>query len=88
MRLYILGDFGVNTEFEIDELPKVLKRGDISTQGLPFYSGSVTYHFDTRIDNKALIELSFMGALAKVNGTRVAFAPLYSSGGQGGKSGC
>lgn len=73
--IYLLGNFGVNENFEIDILPKTLKRGDISTQGLPFYSGSITYHFDTIVKEDSLIELSYNGALAKVNGITAAFAP-------------
>ena len=73
--IYLLGNFGVNENFEIDILPKTLKRGDISTQGLPFYSGSITYHFNTKVKEDSLIELCYSGALAKVNGINIAFAP-------------
>lgn len=73
--IYILGDFAVNDRYTIDILPNKLKRGDITKQGLPFYSGTVTYHFDVNIKAKSRIKVDFNGALAKVNGRIVAFEP-------------
>ncbi|MGM9642664.1 MAG: glycosyl hydrolase [Eubacteriales bacterium] len=46
---YILGDFGVRVEGmkkTITRLPEKLGFGSITTQGLPFYSGKLTYEFD------------------------------------------
>ena len=44
--LYLLGQFGVRldgTKKTLTTLPAQLAVGDLSTQGLPFYSGTVTY---------------------------------------------
>lgn len=53
-RLYILGDFGVNIHGRTArivplELDKV-EWGNIVNQGLPFYTGNVTYHTTISID--------------------------------------
>jgi hypothetical protein len=48
-RMYVLGAFGVRAEGRravITDLPKTLYFGDIVPQGLPFYSGKLTYHMD------------------------------------------
>ncbi len=47
--VYLLGDFGVETdgiESTLTTLPKKLTIGDITPQGLPFYSGNVRYKLD------------------------------------------
>ncbi|HPO12830.1 MAG TPA: glycosyl hydrolase [Candidatus Hydrogenedentes bacterium] len=44
--LYLLGQFGVRiekTQKSLIPLPEKLAVGDLTTQGLPFYSGTVTY---------------------------------------------
>jgi hypothetical protein len=44
--LYLLGSFGVRidgTKKTLTQLPKELAVGDLTAQGLPFYSGTVTY---------------------------------------------
>lgn len=44
--LYLLGEFGVNVKegtVTITKLPKTLKIGDISKQGLPFYGAGLSY---------------------------------------------
>ena len=44
--IYLFGDFGVKLEGKkktITSLPKKLKAGSITNQGLPFYSGGVRY---------------------------------------------
>ena len=46
---YLLGDFGVSVHGActvVEELPKLLAFETITTQGLPFYSGAVSYRFD------------------------------------------
>ncbi len=46
---YILGDFGVRVDGmkkTMTKLPETLGFGSITTQGLPFYSGKLTYEFD------------------------------------------
>ncbi len=43
---YILGEFGValeGTDVRMTALPAAIKLGDIGPQGLPFYSGNLTY---------------------------------------------
>ncbi len=47
--LYLLGGFGVQLEGSkktIVDLPDKLKAGDLVSQGLPFYSGGITYILD------------------------------------------
>ena len=46
--VYLLGDFGVDvsgTKITMTESPRYLNAGDWVSQGLPFYSGNVTYDF-------------------------------------------
>jgi hypothetical protein len=50
---YLLGEFGVRVDGmkkAITKLPETLGFDSITTQGLPFYSGKLTYEFD--IDNE------------------------------------
>ncbi len=47
--MYLLGDFGVTFREGVtvmDQLPDRLTAGDITSQGLPFYGGTVTYRID------------------------------------------
>ncbi len=47
-RIYVLGDFGVRAEGRravLIALPKTIAFGNIVSQGLPFYSGKLTYQF-------------------------------------------
>ena len=49
--VYLLGNFGVslwdeNKRAVLTELPKTLAIGDITSQGLPFYSGKLSYLID------------------------------------------
>lgn len=49
--VYLLGEFGVQidgTQVRVVEQPEVLETGDWTEQGLPFFSGSVTY--ETRLE--------------------------------------
>lgn len=53
--LYLLGDFGV--EFQenrpvIVKKRKELKLGDITGQGMPFYTGNLDFHFRFRVSEK------------------------------------
>ena len=74
--LYLLGDFAVTlegTRKTLSDLPKTLNVGDLTAQGLPFYSGAVTYTIPTTralaSGEKAFLELSeWEGACAKVSG--------------------
>lgn len=83
---YILGNFGVGLEGKktwIRELPEKLKTGDITYQGLPFYSGKIFYH--TGICNERLkVKLEdCCGAVSKVRSGKyseyIAFAPYESN---------
>ena len=50
---YILGDFGVEVYGDyahIVERQEKLRFGDITRQTLPFYTGNVTYHLETKLD--------------------------------------
>ena len=53
-RLYVLGDFGVEvrgSKSVIVPMSKYLHWGDLTTQGLPFYGGNVTYHANFTLAN-------------------------------------
>lgn len=85
--VYLLGNFGVELTGEIPvltALPEQLSIGDITKQGLPFYSGSVIYELGkaAAAEDEVLVELNeFGGSLVKVIGDTdeiVAFAP-YSA---------
>lgn len=87
--VYLLGDFGVvltpgeGTDIPVlNSLPEKLHIGDISVQGLPFYSGKVTYLMDQLFaeDEELVVEVeSFGGSLVKLIGAEenmLAFPPL------------
>jgi hypothetical protein len=62
--VYLLGDFGVSTNGinnTITELPPKLSLGTWTNQGLPFYSGNVTYHttYEHNAKTKSRRMLSF-----------------------------
>ncbi len=74
--LYLLGNFGVALEGNrkaIISLPAYLTIGDLSQQGLPFYSGKVTYRVPVDYkpangEESVFLELEQIGgACAKVN---------------------
>ena len=85
--VYLLGDFGVSLKEDhtvLTVLPEMLQIGDISDQGLPFYSGSVIYEIEGMKDTAAEVEVSdFGGALIQLRGESkkgtvekiIAFAP-------------
>ncbi|MBQ1368810.1 MAG: hypothetical protein IIY45_12105, partial [Firmicutes bacterium] len=53
--MYLLGDFGVKvfgTEKVLTEPVKKLGFGDITPQGLPFYTGNLLYHMQVAIPDK------------------------------------
>lgn len=55
--IFILGDFGVRVVGStacITALPHALGFSDITSQGLPFYSGALTYHVDVQTAGGAL----------------------------------
>ena len=51
--IYLLGDFGVDDSLALTTRPEVLATGDWVKQGLPFYSGSVTYRQVVEVSPKA-----------------------------------
>ncbi len=85
---FVIGDFGVSIENNrplITKLPRKLKIGDIGAQGLPFYSGEITYKAEVKElrGEKASIRLPSMGgATAKVTvgkkSEQISFVP-YSA---------
>lgn len=79
--IYLLGDFGVSldkAEKTITRLPDKIGFGDLLEFGLPFYSGEITYHFQSDRKGGGIVKLDSMygAALAKVNDTIVAFRPF------------
>jgi hypothetical protein len=70
--LYLLGDFGVRVEGcvkTVTEKVEKLAFGDIVHQGLPFYTGNITYEFDVDVkdDGKLAIRAEqYRGALIDV----------------------
>lgn len=73
--IYLLGDFGVRiagTQKTVTLLPESLSAGSLTEQGLPFYSGKVTYIFNAprRLESGegAFLQLDgFAGACVRVN---------------------
>ena len=82
---YLLGNFGVSVigrSIKITSLPEKLWFDDVTKQGLSFYGGNITYHFDyTGGGNKTLEIKRFVGTAfsVEVDGKRVpgmlAFPP-------------
>ncbi len=85
---YLLGDFGVKAEEDkrtITTLPETLMIGDITAQGLPFYSGSVVYEMedaDSRKDRPVGVKVcGFGGSLVKLHAKDdavIAFPPYQA----------
>lgn len=80
--IYLLGDFGVEVQGSkaaLTELPSVLAVGDITTQGLPFYSGSVIYEVEGMGEKAVSVTAAdFGGSLVKLLGEKemiIAFPP-------------
>ena len=80
---YILGDFGVEVygkNARIISKPKELAFGDITRQGLPFYSGNIVYHIPIATKEGILSVRSnqYIGAMQEVNVDGNAYVPnLY-----------
>lgn len=72
--LFLLGDFGVSDE-TITELPDTLSCGDLCSQGLPCYSGNLTYVLEMDLPEKTsprfllLEEPACTAAALSVNGS-------------------
>jgi len=83
--MYIVGNFGVTadgTRLAIDKLPATLKVGDIVPQGLPYYSGTVSYNAGP-VTASAIKVDSFGGACVKARKgdkwNMIAFAPYIQA---------
>jgi len=86
--VYLLGDFGVEVngdKVQMTVLPQKLSVGDISVQGLPFYTGSVIYKTEGLEDKNLLVAVEqFGGSLVKLHGscqeqkTVIAFPPYQA----------
>ena len=77
--IYLLGDFGVRLngpKRTIIPLPEALAIGDVCEQGLPFYSGCVTYHLPAFEGVLELPEIG--GACVRVNGQTIPWPPYTS----------
>lgn len=70
--VYLLGDFGVQLRENgpaLTALPETIAIGDITTQGLPFYSGSLTYHIEGLQNTECCVTApGFSGALLRLVG--------------------
>ncbi|MBQ2842008.1 MAG: hypothetical protein IJE72_03135 [Clostridia bacterium] len=67
---YLLGNFGVSVagmQKTITALPEKLGFGSITTQGLPFYGGNVTYHLEAEGENLQIEATRYRGALIGVS---------------------
>ena len=82
--MYLLGQFGVRAEGRcsvVTALPQKLYFGSIVHQGLPFYSGKLTYHFELETEEGELVVNTpqYRAALLRVNvddsSKPLAFAP-------------
>jgi hypothetical protein len=73
--IYLTGDFGVqveNTKKTLISLPAKLNAGTVTSQGLPFYSGAITYRIPVAnrpaVGEKLFVDLpEFEAACVKVN---------------------
>ncbi len=78
--IYLLGQFGVKVPSTLTKLPQKLSRGDITAQGLPFYTGSVKYKTGIKNGNYSLSFTDPAFALAKIHGAQgkpfIAFSPF------------
>lgn len=83
---YLLGEFGVRTagtQSIIEQQVTTIGFGDITTQGLPFYGGNLTYHLEVEIPETGIYEIEasyYRGHLIQVdvdgkNAGYIAFSP-------------
>lgn len=82
--VYLLGKFGVfyhpdRNRWEVSQLPDYMKAGDITYQGLPFYSGKIRYDLPEVKGCCSIRNLKFLGSCIKAVGDteEVLFAPPY-----------
>ncbi len=80
--MFLLGDFGVRavgSSITVIEKPERLRFGDWTGQGIPFYGGSVTYHFDVEGGSRKKLRLGLFAApcvTAELDGKRIANVSL------------
>ena len=78
--IYLLGDFGVRLDGPkrtLIALLETLAIGDICAQGLPFYTGCVTYHLPAF---EGVVELPEVGgACVRVNGQAIPWPPYTTT---------
>ena len=83
--LFLLGDFGVRvagTETAVVPPPRSLAYGDWTQQGLPFYSGPLTYRYHIRGGERLRLRLGLFSApcvTADLDGKRIANLSLSPS---------
>ena len=83
--LFLLGDFGVSvrgTEAVVIPAPRTLSYGDWTTQGLPFYSGPLTYRWRLSGGERLRLRLGLFSApcvTAELDGKRAANLSLSPS---------
>ncbi len=83
--LFLLGDFGVRVagpETVITPPPRTLAYGDWTTQGLPFYSGPLTYRFRLQGGRRLRLRLGSFSApcvVAALDGKRIGNLSLAPS---------
>ena len=81
--IYILGNFGVTLPATLTRLPASLTAGDISEQGLPYYSGSVKYHTGITEGNVRIAFSDLKCAVMRIHGGKemqtLAFAPYETT---------
>lgn len=81
--VYLLGDFGVTlreNKAVLTTLPETLKIGDITSQGLPFYSGAVRYLAENLGQEMVNVQIKqYGGSLVKLLGEteKIAAFPPY-----------
>lgn len=77
--IYLLGDFGVKLPRTLTVLPERLKVGDISGQGLPYYTGGIKYRTGVTNGNYTVAFKTLNGAVMRIHDGKetrtVAFAP-------------
>ena len=77
--IYLLGDFGVQLAGAVRKIVPMIGKlaiGDICPQGLPFYSGRITYKVPLPEGARRLRLPEFGGACAKVNGQVLGWDPF------------
>ncbi len=83
--LFLLGDFGVRvsgTETVVVPAPRILAFGDWTVQGLPFYSGPLTYRWRLSGGERLRLRLGLFSApcvTAELDGKRIANLSLAPS---------